>query len=331
MALQFYIDDSGKNDPPIFVLAGFVAHKEAWVKFSNEWKAALARAPSLDHFKMKDANACRGVFKGFSHKERDERLSELAEIIEKHIEFGVSVAIPHDIYERVFRGKMMDAFDTPYTLAFYLMQAASHKYLSATGNFAEIDIICDRQLDREGPILGSHSITMEGLPNEVLKRFPAPPAFMDDQQALPLQAADLLAWHIRRSWRDGRDKLPSLSAAGSILERMLLVNEIWLEKDLNYMFEVGMKGVAALNTLPPHAARNIKNSFDLLATEANVEVMEKALPFCPTEMVSFPAIGMGKYLFVRSCSSCDNPHLHKRLGNRCLAEQTAVAWALGLR
>lgn len=326
MALQLYVDDSGKNDPPVFVLAGFIASAESWVKFSNEWRGALSSAPALDHFKMVDAGHRNGVFKGFSPAERDERLIQLAEIIESHVEFGVSIAIPHATFNKVFKGKMMKALDTPYALAFYLIQAATHKYLLAAGNREEVDLIFDRQLDREKDLLGSHEHTLDGLTEEMVKRFRTPPVSMDDKRALPLQAADMLAWHIRRSWRDGREKLPSLSSAGPILERMLLINEIWLERDLNHMFEIGMAKVASLNTLPPHAANNLKEAFDILATEVNLEVMKSAQAFVPIEMASFPAIGMEKYLLVRSCDACGNPHLHKRLGNNCLASQTAVEW-----
>lgn len=326
MAFQLYVDDSGKNDPPIFVLAGFLATHEAWSEFAVEWQEALAGPPELSYFKMKEANRCNGAFKGFTKQQRDERLVQLAKIVQKHVEFGISIGIPHAIYNKVFRGRMMETFDTPYTLAFYLIQGSVHKYLLKAGNRDVVDLVFDRQLDRENQILASHHITVDGMPSQILERFPRAPEFMDDKQALPLQAADLLAWHIRRSWKDGRDKLPTLSAAGPVLKEMLIINELCREKDLEHFFDVGMSKVMSMNTLPPHAAKTVRESFDLLATEANVEVMEKAIPFAPIEMVSFPAIGMEKYLFVRSCAACDNPHLHKRLGNRCLSEQTAVEW-----
>ena len=326
MAFEFYVDDSGKNDPPVFVLGGLLAEKSAWARFSVEWEKALAASPSLDHFKMADANRCQGVFKGFSKSERDEKLRTLASLIDNHIEIGVSVAIPHTHYNKIFRGQMMRSMDTPYLLAFYLIQAATHKYLRMAGNSDVIDLIYDRQLDREQDVLGAHPTLIEGLASEILERYPNPPIFADDKQNPPLQAADLLAWHIRRSWKDGRDKLPTLSAAGPILNQMILINEIWLEKDLKYLFDVGHEKILSMNTLPPHQAEVLKENFDKLATEVNLEVMAQAIPFQPIQMASFPAIGMEKYLFVRSCAACGNPHLHKRSGNKCLAEQTAVEW-----
>ncbi len=331
MAFQFYVDDSGKNDPPVFVLAGLLAEQTAWEQFSLAWEDILAQPPALKCFKMADANRCQGVFKGFSRAERDAKLKRLANLLAEHVEIGVSVAIPHASYAKVFRGQMMKSFDTPYFLAFYLIQAAVHKYLKLAGNLDTVDLVYDRQLEKERYVLGAHAILFESLPDEVTKRYPNPPKFADDRLYPPLQAADLLAWHIRRSWKDGRDKLPSLSAAGPILNEMTLVNEIWLERDLSYLFELGIGKIHSMNTLPPHQATVVRESFAALATEANLAVMGSALPFQPIEMASFPAIGMEKYLFVRSCAACDNPHLHKRLGNRCLAKQTAVEWAFPSR
>lgn len=326
LALQIYIDDSGKNDPPVFVLAGFLASAENWVAFSNEWRACLAREPSLEYLKMADANSRNGTFRGVAKDARDLKIRELALIAKDHVEFGISVAIPHAAYDAVFRGKWMKVFDTPYALAFYLIIAATHKYLAAAGNHEEVDLIFDRQLDQEKLLNGAHSFVTDGLPQEVLNRFPTPPVFMDDKRAIPIQAADMLAWHIRRSWKEGRDKLPKLSTAGEILNEMLLINEIWLQRDLERMFGLGAAKMASMNTLPPHQATAVNESFELMATAANIEVMEVAVPFTPIEMVSFPAIGMEKYLLVRSCAACGSSHLHKRLDNRCLAEQTAVDW-----
>lgn len=324
LALQFYIDDSGKNDPPVFILAGFVATIDSWVEFSRRWRDALGGLP---YFKMKDANRCNGVFKGFSHAERDQKLIELASIIRDQVEFGIAIAIPHDAYNRVFTGKMMKAYDTPFTLTHSLMMNRVHKFLTEVGNHDEVDVIFDRQLDNEKDIIASAELGQEKMFPDVRRRFPTLPSFADDKRALPIQAADMLAWHIRRSWNLGKDKLRKLSAAGPILaDEVTSIIEPCYEKDLHQLFAIGQSVASSLNTLFPHQAEALKEGFDQLATMANIEVMEKAVPFVPIEMVSFPAIGMGKYLLVRSCASCGNPHLHKRLGNRCLAEQTEVEW-----
>jgi hypothetical protein len=47
MVLQACLDDSGELEEsinPTFVLAGFIADSESWVKFINDWTDALRRA-----------------------------------------------------------------------------------------------------------------------------------------------------------------------------------------------------------------------------------------------------------------------------------------------
>ena len=84
MSLRFYIDDSGKNDPPVFVLGGVAFQAEQVATFEAEWIAELASPPAIPFLKMKDANAGRGAFKGVPRSERDAKLARLGEILRTH-------------------------------------------------------------------------------------------------------------------------------------------------------------------------------------------------------------------------------------------------------
>jgi hypothetical protein len=55
LMLQAHIDDSGWDGvSPVFVLAGYVAKKEQWDSFSDQWRATLDLDPLLrPSFKMK--------------------------------------------------------------------------------------------------------------------------------------------------------------------------------------------------------------------------------------------------------------------------------------
>ena len=57
--LQAYIDDSGNGDPPVYVLAGFVASSDEWEIFTDEWQALLDAPPRLEYFKMKEASVTK--------------------------------------------------------------------------------------------------------------------------------------------------------------------------------------------------------------------------------------------------------------------------------
>src|ERR1700730_4068983 len=53
--LQFCIDDSGTDQPPVFVLAGYLARVNNWPYFSDDWDKALRKAPAIDYLKASEA------------------------------------------------------------------------------------------------------------------------------------------------------------------------------------------------------------------------------------------------------------------------------------
>ena len=62
--MQVYIDDC--TEPPVFLLAGFLARAGEFAKLTNKWNAALAKPPKVEYFKMKEAFARQGQFLGWS-------------------------------------------------------------------------------------------------------------------------------------------------------------------------------------------------------------------------------------------------------------------------
>jgi hypothetical protein len=114
VVLESYVDDSGSGDPPVFLLAGFVARGEQWLKFSEHWDEALKGPPKLDYFKMWEAEALEEQFKGWTEEERDIRLSRLVGIIKDHVLISVSSEVYHRDYQEIIRGKISKEVDSPY-------------------------------------------------------------------------------------------------------------------------------------------------------------------------------------------------------------------------
>jgi hypothetical protein len=128
MMLQAVVDDSGKGQKPVFVLAGLVLRQDQWVAFTNSWKAILDTSPKLEYFKMKEAAHCVGQFKRFSTADRDKRLQELVSLILAYQPLAIRNVIPHQAYEEVFKGKIAKGLDYPYFLSFYGIIGALLKY-----------------------------------------------------------------------------------------------------------------------------------------------------------------------------------------------------------
>lgn len=226
MALQAFIDDSGgtdKNQHPYFVLGGFVSSEERWAEFSSDWQVVLDMEPRLEYFKMSEAGYLSKQFamrKGWTKPLRDERLKRFVEVARSYPIFRTSVSIDKGaFYQHVASLKVRKPAPTagdPYFLAFHklvlglpLLQAGNISSLAAEGR---IDFIFDNQ-----GVTGARAsvawenlkqnvlpkLEMNGVPN-VLPFLGSPPIYRDEKEFLPLQAADLYAWHVRKHVRNNR-------------------------------------------------------------------------------------------------------------------------------
>jgi hypothetical protein len=196
--LAAYFDDSGSDGQgPVFVLAGWAASVERWHSFSNAWQAVLdlEEPRRLEYFKMAEANSRRNQFWGWSEDERDRCVSRLTTVIKEHVAFGIYSMLWWDDYRIVQR--QFPRFQLkPYEIMFAsLMIGAAYR---AKGIGERIEFIFDDQ-----GLIGSNAAyafdlaKRHILPSDVAEIMAGYPIHRSDKEFLPLQAADLYAWHVR--------------------------------------------------------------------------------------------------------------------------------------
>jgi hypothetical protein len=206
--LQAYADDSGNNrESPVFVLAGFIANAALdWPQFEREWAAALAKAPALTYFKMNECHALQGQFLGWKRDERDKRLAELVSIIKAHVKAAIFAIVPRDEFVAAMPKSKLRFFRTPYALAYYTLISTTLKSLQSLGIKEAVDFIFDEQLRLSDDVHAQWGeITQAIARSKLAPHLGSDPMHRNDKTCLPLQAADLLAWHIRR-WHDADAK-----------------------------------------------------------------------------------------------------------------------------
>lgn len=209
MVLQAWIDDSGSEpQSTFFVLGGFVAQHDQWAAFSDQWQAVLDQSPKLDYFKMNEAFRLRGQFdrrRGWTEEIRDRRIADFTDTIRAHAMVRVSASIQHADYARYIASLPIPvrklAVDSPYVqLADQLILA-----VAVQGDLHGLHQPCDFYLDEQqdfGAELVAHwtdfkwLIETSGRPG-LHKLIGSQPTFRDEKKFLPLQAADLYAWHVR--------------------------------------------------------------------------------------------------------------------------------------
>jgi hypothetical protein len=211
------------NQHPYFVLGGFVSSTERWAEFSSDWQAVLDMEPRLAYFKMSEASFLKGQFalwKGWNRQMRDQRLAKFVEIARSYPIYRTSFAVDKAAFYKLIGGlDLPDPKPTandPYYLAFHmlvtglpLLQASNRLTVEPDG---KIDFIFDEQsLTGTRASEAWHNVKtnvlpnlqMDGVPN-ILPFLGSPPIYRDEKEFLPLQAADLYVWHVRKHLRNNR-------------------------------------------------------------------------------------------------------------------------------
>jgi Protein of unknown function (DUF3800) len=204
LVAQAYVDDSGKSEPPVYVLAGFVATAKTWAAFSDDWKEILSLGPlPLKYFKMAEAASCEsGQFRFWSEERRNERVNQLVAVIKRHLTYGVCSIIPHKVFEEVLkRRKIFRTVKTPFHLALFLIQVELWMQHKKWGDPTRVDFIFDKEILTQD-MRTLYEVMKNGARPEMKALMGDSLIEGDDKDFMPLQAADMLAWKVRRHMDD---------------------------------------------------------------------------------------------------------------------------------
>jgi len=202
--LQVYVDESGRGqESGAYVAAGFIASVETWLEFSRDWQIVRDEPPALAYFKTKEAMGMGGSpfeqFRGWTREEADHRIDKFAALIDKHKLIPTRVFIPHRHHERVFKGRVSREFDNPFFLPSYSIIQVTLRNLAARGIKEKVDFIFDRTTRKEKKlILKAWDFFREYAARQTKPLMGNEPDFRDSKEVLPLQVADLHAWHARK-------------------------------------------------------------------------------------------------------------------------------------
>jgi hypothetical protein len=319
LVMQAYVDDS--IEPPVFVLAGFVARAEQWAELTARWRETRDKPPRLEYFKMKEAHALQGQFRGWSKADRNTRLAEFVDIIREHVLVAVYSVVHQRDYHNVMKKRLAAQLDNPYWLMYHSIMMTVGRWEEGLGLHEPVDFIFDEQGRQSEQVESIHSILIEHAPSGIRALFGARPDHRDDKETLPLQSADLLAWHVRRA-QEEKDKghdfdTPTMRSLRAIPH----VEDLWTRERL-----VGFLGrtralTRELGRVMPHEVTGLQKIGPNVASRHNLGLIGTAASRSTLLLMPFPAIGIKRFLLVHSCPLSGSPHLHRRAGNRCLAEK----------
>jgi hypothetical protein len=207
--LQAFTDDSAAQtgDKRLF-LAGYLHRADAWASFSDSWNAELKAWPAIKYFKGSEANNLRGQFdykQGWDEAKRNAKVSMLAKIISHYHPLSFQFSINRQIFEDELKPVAPYGFGRPHFQMCFAVVAGIAQYTAQEGITTHFEFIFDEQEGVDADIKLFFSHMKKHLPAEAQKLIDGDPIFKSDREKryMPLQAADLLVWDVRREHETG--------------------------------------------------------------------------------------------------------------------------------
>ena len=207
--LQGYVDDSGSDGTRTpFVLAGYILPSEKWAAFSDEWQSELLRQPKIDYFKMREAAHRIDEFEGMSVEFRDCKVKDLLAIIRRHDLDGIYTVLDwkdyRELLEPILPSGMKEGIRTVYsTLFFNILETVVFYQKRKQIGPETVDLDFDEQGEAgEWAQMFYPSVKATAGP-DIQAIIGRTPTMLDDKKVVALQAADLLAWSLRREFDSG--------------------------------------------------------------------------------------------------------------------------------
>jgi hypothetical protein len=186
-------------------MAGYLLTVESWNTFSKAWDRALHEAPSIHYLKMVEAQNLRGEFRHWSTEKKDTKLRQLATIIRKYDPLSFEFSVSRTAFEKLYQHVAPYGLARPHFVSTFAIVSMVTNFIAATEMpDVRVEFVFDRQEGVSTDIGLFFEYMSENLPENRRKLIAEDPAYEDDIYFPPLQAADMLAWHLRREHEDGQ-------------------------------------------------------------------------------------------------------------------------------
>lgn len=220
--LQVFVDESAsKACDRRFHLCAYIATTADWEAFSSDWKNALNEHPKICSFHMHEAWSLTGEFTDWSLSARDSKLTKLANIIKKYNLIGFDVSISINKFDKLYKPNAPYPLQKPYFLCFQGIIITVARFVKAKWSDVSVDFVFDENHSSSKDVIFYFDAINENFP-EFKHILASTPTFENDKHVTPLQAADMLAWNVRK-----RRESPDIKVVGSDdVMRVIVTNEL---------------------------------------------------------------------------------------------------------
>lgn len=230
--IEAYFDESGSGQGSgFFCVAGYVFDKVRCQKLDHDWKASLDPF-GLPYFRMSSCAHGNKPFDKLSAQQRDHVAREIIGHIQNHAICGFSTSISLEILDRHSKDDS-DPFGSAYTLLCYMTLLGVKQWADDAGFGGEIAYFFEAgdQFESQANKLMKDIFV---LPEERQAFRYSAHAFVDKRKVRPVQAADVLAWHMVTDCRRKAEGLGKRADFKELIKVPVLAREISDEQFADY-------------------------------------------------------------------------------------------------
>jgi hypothetical protein len=196
-AVRLYLDDSGSEDPgtPWAVIGGMLINYANFDSFETQWDDLLARYSIENPLHMKEFGK-DGRFADIPNSCRYKIFSEVAELVEAHKVFSIGANIENSDYQKAFSKELRDVIGY-YGMCYIMLVEMNHQMAEHHKYPHRIPFILDLGNPKKEHVVKAHAEVVNWQRQG--KYFHVGGLhFEDDRDFGILQAADVIAWGVRR-------------------------------------------------------------------------------------------------------------------------------------
>jgi hypothetical protein len=196
--ISAYFDESsdGKSGAGFFTVAGYVLTGSKRMRLESEWKRMLVHY-RLDFFRMSDCNSGTGSFSHLSEQECDECARRAIKIARENTLHGVAYVLTQENYQAILQDKGFDC--DSYT--FLVWTALLHMAKWRDGNRPRHRLALSFEKGYSTQRRATELLeVVSGDPRFKKAGGATLTSFFDKAASYPGQAADLIAWHVRKGY-----------------------------------------------------------------------------------------------------------------------------------
>jgi len=203
-------------------MAGFISTADNWALFSDAWAAELRAEKPISYLKMREANSRDGEFDGWTQAEVREKLARLKAVIDYFEPMSFHNSMSRSADWEGFRAIAPRGLGNAHLSCTFGIVSSVSRFVASQKYPNKIEFIFDTQAEIEDEVDLFLGTMAESVPEEARALIARKPRYEDDKTFAPLQAADMLAWHLRRrhedhgSWMNESDDLAPINSSAHL-------------------------------------------------------------------------------------------------------------------